>query len=224
MELKSKTKIEINSLLLIFVVISVLLTVGFVIARVFISRYDPSHWSTNIWDIGISLTTAYLVSYIFYLVVFIPDRRNRKSINKFIAIKFASFIREYEDFIYGRSKAKENDFLVVKQDDSCHTENNKIDLKTGQSIYMSYAECLIALLKTFNKAYKDTNFYFPFLDSRTRDLFYSIMESDLIKYVESFGEEVITDQTCNAAISELKSIKPMMVELKRIIAKYNENR
>jgi len=224
MESKSKRNISVNSILLTFVVVSVFLTVFFVIAKILISRCEPEHWSKTLWDIGINLTIAYFMSYVFYLVVFIPDRNHKKSINKNIAIKFSSFIREYEDFIYDKSKTKEIDFSLIKHNDSCHSENNRIDNNTGQSIYMNYSESLIALLKTFNKAYQDTKFYFPFLDIRTRDLFYCIMESDFLKYVESFEDGSITEQTFNSAISELKLIKPIMSELKGIVEGYNENK
>ncbi|WBX64598.1 hypothetical protein GGADHKLB_00605 [[Clostridium] scindens] len=188
--MRSKRKISIDAILLIILVLSVFEVVFFIILKAGVfQRSTPalqriSYVLVNrysyILDMLNDISLAYIMSYIFYVVVLIPENRKQQSINKYVSIYLSNMSQSLDDIIQ-----ISNEFTNTGGKNLTDSPNVVSVLRrdTGRYEFLSYREHFIKFYLHFNEEYQHMSHYIAFIDNDLRDCLYEIVTCDFLNKI-----------------------------------------
>lgn len=190
--MKSKKKVSINVTLSIVLILSMLELMLFIALNagtfqrlipalckfscIFLSRY------LYVFEIVNSLSLSYIMSYIFYMVVSIPENRKQKSINKYVSIYLTNIYRLLDDIIKVSSDFttigckilnKSPNYISILRKDTCKLE------------FLTYKEHFIKFYMEFKEEYQHLSHYIAFIDDDLRDCLYEIVTCSFLNQISN---------------------------------------
>lgn len=135
-----------------------------------------------IFEMMNSLSLAYIMSYIFYIVVSIPESRKQQSINKYVSIYLTNIYRLLDDIIKLSSDfttigskilTKSPNHVSMLQSDTCKLE------------FLTYKEHFIKFYREFQEEYQHLSHYIAFIDDDLRDCLYEIVTCDFLNQISN---------------------------------------
>lgn len=216
--MRSKRKISIDAILLIILVLSVFEVFFFIILKAGVfQRSTPALQSISyilvnrysyILDMLNDISLAYIMSYIFYVVVLIPENRKQQSINKYVSIYLSNISQSLEDIIQ-----ISNEFTNTGGKKLTNSPNAVSVLRrdTGRYEFLSYREHFIKFYLHFNEEYQHMSHYIAFIDDDLRDCLYEIVTCDFLKKIKDLlinandneFDDIFEDNFNITAIAEL---------------------
>lgn len=135
-----------------------------------------------ILEMGNDLSLAYIMSYIFYIVALIPERRRQQSINKYISIYLLEISRLLDEIIKVSSS-----FINIGHNSLIESpEIVTILLRdTNRVRYLTYKEHFIKFYLQFKDEYQHLMHYMVFIDDEIRDCLYEIITCDFCNHINS---------------------------------------
>lgn len=187
--MKNKKKVLIESLLLLILILSTIELIFFIILKAgfsfpaFNQLYDLLiNRYFYILDIVNDLSLAYIMSYIFYIVALLPERRKQKSIIKYVNIYLINILRLLEEIVQVSYNFTNMD--NKKLSDSPRS-NSVLNRTTGRYDFMTYKEHFINFYKQFNEEYQHLSYYIAFIDDDLRDCLYELVTSEFINQINT---------------------------------------
>lgn len=213
--MRNRKKVLIESTLLIISVLSALELILFILlkAGLLLPAFNPVYNLLinryyYILDIVNALTLAYIMSYIFYIVALIPERRKQKSITKYVNIYLINILRLLEEIIQISYSFRN---LDNKKLSNSPQTNSVLNRTTGRYDFMTYKEHFINFYNQFNEEYQHLSHYIAFIDDDLRDCLYELVTSDFIYQIKTLlvntnnndFDNIFEDSFNSASIEEL---------------------
>ena len=185
--MKNKKKVPIDIVLFIILILSILEIILFIVLKAgtfqwsvpalckffenFVSQY------LYVLEIVNNLSLTYIMSYIFYIVALIPERKKQKSINKYVAIYLTNISRLFDEIIsVSKSFINEGEKILEKSPNSV----SMLRRDTGRFEFLTYKEHFIKFYKQFKEEYQHLAYYIVFVDDDLRECLYEIVTSDFL--------------------------------------------
>lgn len=187
--MKSKKKVPTEKVLLVILLLSVLEIAFYIAMKVGVSQCAPSPFNRffrlfvgqkeYIFDIINDLSLAYIMSYIFYMVVLIPERRKQQSINKYVGIYLSRIDVLLDEVIQVSDSFKDNGQRKL----SSSPKSTTIVRANGRNEFMTYKEHFMMFYKRFSDEYQHLAHYIAFIEDDLRECLYEIVTSDFLSRI-----------------------------------------
>lgn len=174
------------SLLNMILIIVTLFCVAIISIFVFVEiKYEGSQilkTFSSLIGIITDICVSFIMSFIFYLVVFIPERRKEVSIQRHIGY----YIRYLQDAtgvligIISRYEQEPSDQKLIRC--SPHLKTT-IEPMTGERRPLTYRDHFVESYHTFSELFDELNSYVIFLDNKQRDTLIEIEHSEFLQNV-----------------------------------------
>ena len=203
--MKSKKKVSIEIVLLLLLFLSVLEVAFFILLKAGASSCVVSAFNSfsrsiisqysYILDMVNDLSLAYIMSYVFYAVVLLPERRKQHSINKYVGIYLANLSYLINDIVIVSGNFTTAGTKVLA---SSPNLTSAVRADTGRVDFLTYREHFIKFYKKFNDEYQQLSHYIAFLDDELRDCLYEVITCNFLA--------LINDLLVNAKSNELDHV------------------
>lgn len=205
----------INIWLNIFLAISVL---GVLLTQFFMPE-NPSSFAEKIITITFNMSYSYIIAYIFYLVAFIPDRKNKTIMHKHVLSR-SNFIKgKLNGMLNELAKASnvaglsDNEIKTICSMINPHGQaplivHTFIDQTTNkiQFTYASWAEFIVYYKEEIQKAIDEIKSFSSLADTELLDNIMRIQDSDFFMIVDSFLKRAHTTGNQNLSTMEKQFI------------------
>lgn len=226
--MKNKKIISIETKLTIILVLSVLEVVLYIVLK----TGGPYKGSPVLCKLMCTITNqysfileivndfclAYIMSYIFYIVALIPERRRQRSLDKYVSIYLLNISRLLDEIIQiSNSFANAGEQSLAKS-----PEIETILLQdTSRYKYLTYREHFVKFYQQFKDEYQHVMYYIAFIDDEIRDCLYEIVTCDFLNHINSLLINV-NNSKCNEQFEKnfnITVISKLYTELKRLLEK-----
>lgn len=223
--MKSKRKFSIDRILLLFLFLSILEILIFIMLKAgayrklapalckFLSAFV--HKYSFILDIINNLSMTFIMSYIFYIVALIPERKKQQSINKYINIYLINISRFLDDIILV------SNHFISTEDRKLKNSPNFVSIvckDTGRMGFLTYRDHFKKFYNQFMEEYQHLSHYIVFIDDELRDYLYQIVTSNFINQIKELIinsnelDEVFVE---HMKITEITEITDLNIRLKQ---------
>jgi len=187
--MKSKKKVPIDIVLFIILILAILEVMLFIVLKAGIFQWNvPALCEffnefvryAYVFEIVNNLSLTYIMSYIFYVVVLIPERKKQKSINKYVAIYLTNISRLFDEIIsVSKSFINEGEKTLANSPNSV----SMLRRDTGRLEFLTYKEHFIKFYRQFREEYQHLAYYIAFVDDDLREWLYEVVTSDFLNKI-----------------------------------------
>ncbi len=180
--MKSKKKVSTEIVMFLFLFLSILVVILFIVLRAGGSQcttpafnnfsYTIVSQYSHILDIVNNLSLAYIMSYVFYAVALIPERRKQQSINNYIRIYLINLSHLLDNIVSVSKMFTANGKKALADSPNLASTLNK---DTEQLVFLTYREHFIRFYMKFNDEYLHLLHYITFVDDDLRDYLYKMI-------------------------------------------------
>ncbi len=164
------------------------------------------------------LCLAYIMSYIFYIVALIPERRRQQSINKYVSIYLFNLSHLLDEIIQvsnNFANAGENSLTKSPEVETILLQD------TNRYKYLTYREHFVKFYQQFKDEYQHMMHYIAFIDDELRDCLYGIVTCDFFNHINSLLINA-NNSKCNAQFENdfsIATILALYIQLKKLLEK-----
>lgn len=181
--MKSKKSSIAGILLFSCMVLSVAEVCAFLSLKAVYSECTTSFYYKyrNVLEVVNELALAYIMSYIFYIIVLIPEKRRQKSINKYVSIylgRLNNCLGSMTSVLSDLQEKKVDSILLSPQTVSRLGEN-------GQVRFLTYKEHIVQLYYKFIEEYRNLSYYIAFVDDDLRECLYEIATDSALEQINN---------------------------------------
>lgn len=183
--MKNRRKMSLDRILLMILILSIFEVIFFIVLKAGVFQKSTlvlkrmsctlTYQYSYILDMIHSISLTYIMSYIFYIVALIPERKRQQSINKYVGIYLSNISQMLDDIIQisiefinvGNKNLEEspNIISVLRKD-------------TERFTFLSYREHFIKFYQSFTEEYQHVSCYIAFMDDELRDCLHEIIICD----------------------------------------------
>lgn len=167
-----------------------------------------------LFDIINNLSMTYMMSYFFYILVLIPERRKQKSINKYVKIYLGNILRLLEQIVQISESFKSGQRSLSDSPKLSGAERGQ----SGKYEFLTYREHFLRFYKEFYREYEHLSHYIAFVENDLRDCLYQIVTDDFIVRIkdllvdaddnrfDALFEQTMDDSSIMALCTQLEQI------------------
>lgn len=180
----NKSKVSKEIILFLIFILCILELIIFIIlkAEIIHCYFMVFEEYLYIFDIINNLTLAYIMSYMFFVVALIPERRKQCSINKYVSIYLTHIIHYLDEIILVSNSFKSTGIKNLANSPSTMS----VLRDTGRVEFLTYKEHFISFYDKFHEEYKFLSYYIAFIDDELRDCLYQIVTSEYMSRIHDF--------------------------------------
>ena len=169
----------------------------------------------NFFEVLNTLSLSYITSYLFYVVVSIPEKRRQASIDKYVGIYLERVVNCLEEF------STVSQYFHRNEVHSLH-ESPKIESKqreTGQVEFLTYKDHFVKFYVLFNNEYKNLSYYIAYIDDALRECLYILATNDLLDRINdmlikhddaSYNESFLKYYDDTSLLNDFEKIKELL--------------
>jgi len=163
-----------------------------------------------------SLALSYMVSFVFFMVVLIPERRRQKSINKYIVIYLTKITRLIDEILKVSEQFKDEEVRKIEGSPMLIS----IDSKDGKGHrYYTYREHFVKFYHAFHSEYDHLSHYIAFVDDELRECLFELSDC---RFLFNIRELLIDNNSGNELFEENysdESVEYICLKIKQFMSK-----
>lgn len=180
-----------------------LFVLGLVIEWVFGDNSDYQKWSIIVQVVS-DLCTNLIMSYLFFLVAFLPENRKKNSIDNVVSIYIEKMHSEYSEF-FKVSQTLEQQMKVygVKLSDSPKVRTM---LQTNnERVYLTYSQHILYFYNKSRDIKQDMTPFLIYLDDDFREKLYKYFNANIFQDIHLFLIDSFSETKEKAFLSSFNS-------------------